>query len=653
MRSRKILSCLVSVALTLGALNAQALPDARQGNPLSSLGIQAPDGIGDVVRDHEDPNTLYVGPAGVKQINGIYTELDSSGAMCIDYAHIRKQAYYAPPTDDLKEEAYDNHDYISNYFQMTYVIPNANAEALRAINGARSKMRDIENGTRKELAAIYNTLKAEWYDLEANISSLKAEQSALDSKNTINIGSCITTNVGNQNGLIQCLTNNANWYTTESNKISSQLAEPIARKKEISQDYYAAKGEMEAYQAELAQFESDIAFNSLIINAQIQVTDSAWSIEKEVERAERSKIVGRASAGYNLFDNEANILSQTLSQHGKNNYKVKQLDVFNVSLNSGVTIENPVISTANDVALYKKNTWSFPADTLMRTSVLKKWEMPFEREERGDVIHFDTMDADSFASGGFNFYVTKGARCGEYSQYVKTTYTSTDSGTDVNWTVSEQFFEPQPNRTVFSESIGLSYNYYAYPGPLRGECSINVDRMHNYWRNSGSRRGWSWFRSKTKSWDITKTEARDDMGVECTLDLKPESNNPEEARQIAEDFERQMYNDLWQMFITVYAKEYNIEILDPEVIDAGKSTVGKTLGDGVMKMCGANVYCQIGGVVLKTLDEIGGSKAQGKTSAEHNVYGKIWKRFDKDTWTVKSGSALVNLRVCVDKNQCD
>lgn len=653
MRSRKSLSCIVSAALTLGALNAQALPDARQGNPLSSLGIQSPEGIGDVVRDHEHSNTLYVGPAGVKQINGIYTELDSSGAMCIDYANIRKQTYYSPPTKQMRIDAYNNKDYVSNYYQLTYAIPNSNTDSIIKIRDAREKLRDLEGGSGRDLTARYNTLRAEWYDLEAKIASLKAEQSSIDSQNTINIGSCITTNIGNQSGLVQCLTNNANWYATESNKISSELAVPKNRKNEISQEYYATKGEFEAYQSELELFNSDIAFNNLIINAQIQVVESAWNIEKGVELAERSKVVGRASAGYNLFDNEANILSQTLSQHGKNNYEVKQLDVFNVSLNSGVTIENPVVSTDNGAALYIKNTWSFPADTLMRNSVLTQWDMPFERENVGDQIHFDTMDKNSFASGGFNFYVTKGARCGEYSQYVETKYSSTESGVDVEWTVREQFYEPQPNRTVFSESIGLSYNYYAYPGPLDGECSINVDRMHNYWRSSGSRRGWSWFRTKTKSWDITKTEARDYMGLQCTLNLKPESNNPEEAREMAENFERQMYNDMWQMFVTVYAKEYKIEILDPEVVDPGKSTVGKTLGDGVMKMCGANVYCQIGGIVLKTLDEIGGSKAQGTTSAEHNVYGKIWKRFNKDTWTVQSGSALINMRVCVDKNQCD
>ncbi|WP_299939580.1 hypothetical protein [uncultured Microbulbifer sp.] len=643
-------SFIISTALALTTSFVQALPDARQGNPLGALGIQTPDGVGDVVRDHELPNTLHVGPANVKEIKGIYSELDSSGPMCTDFVNIRKQAYLLPP--DI-QEAYNNKEYVSNYFQISIAIPWRSIGLIRQVEDARTKLRDLENDGNIKLKADYFTLRAEWIQLEADIAALEDEKDDLSDQNTLNISSCITSNSSNQTALVQCLTNNANWYTSESEKLDSQLETPVARKREIRQDYFSVKGLYEAYEAEESQFTNDLLFAQIIFDAQIQIARGAWDIEKDVVAAEEGKIVGRATAGYNLFDKETTLLSQILKENGQNDFEVKQLEVFNVNLNSGVTLDNVTISTDNGADLYRKNTWSFPADTLMRSSILKEWDMPFEREDRGDTIYFDTMDEDSFASGGVSFYVTKGARCGEYTQYIEETYTGTENGTEAEWVVQQRYYEPQPNRVIFSESIGLNYNYYAYPGPLRGQCSIDVDRMNSYWRNTGVRKGWSWFRTKTKSWDITKSTARENMGMQCTLDLKPTSNDPEEALELAEQFERHMYSDMWQMFLAVYAKEYKIEVSDPNVVDPGKSQVGNALGTGVMKLCGANVYCQFTGIVLKALDEIGGSKAKGTTSSESRVYGTIWKRYDKNTFTVKGGSSLVNLKVCVDQNQCD
>lgn len=641
----------LSVAAMLTSSAAFSLPDARSGNPLGSLGIETPSGVGDVVRDHELPNTLHVGPAATKEINGVYAELDSSGAQCTDYVNIRKQTYFSPVTPAQKEAAYLNQEYVSNFFQLTYAIPRANTDSLIAIREAREEVRNA-GAVNADLTANYLSLKSQWTDIGITLGNLDDELDDLESDNTAATNLCVVLNASNPTDMVTCITNNMATYNAAKAEIDSRKDVANATKSSISQNYYDTKAEYEAVQAELELFQDDILFNGLIISLQMQITESAWDIEKDVLAAEEGKVVGRATAGYNLFDNETTLLAQALNSYG--DFEVKKLDTFNIRLNTGVTLDNPLIETDNGQAIYTRNTWSFPADTLLQSNILSDWQMPFEREERGDTIHFDTMDSDSFGSGGVSFYVTKGARCGEYTQSVEETYSSTaDSGIEVSWTVHQQLFEPQPDRVVFSESIGLTYDYYAYPGPLTGECSIDVDRMNSYWRNAGSSKSWSWFRSKTNSWDNTREVARDEMGMECDLDVKPLVDDPEAARLLEVEFEQHMYSDMWQMFLTVYAKEYTVEVLDPEITDPGKSTVGSTLGTGLMKICGANVYCQFGGVVLKALDEIGGSKASGTTSHTSTVYGKIWKRYNKDTFTVKQGSSAINLKVCVDASQCN
>ncbi|SMF16012.1 hypothetical protein [Pseudobacteriovorax antillogorgiicola] len=55
---------------------------------------------------------------------------------------------------------------------------------------------------------------------------------------------------------------------------------------------------------------------------------------------------------------------------------------------------------------------------------------------------------------------------------------------------------------------------------------------------------------------------------------------------------------------------------------------------------------------LSHRDELGGSKAQGSTSAQYNYYGKIRKSFKKDSFIVQQGTTTVAMRACVDKSTC-
>jgi len=642
---------LAILGAALSVHQAQALPDARKGNPLPAMGIQTPAGVGDVVVDHEFPTTLHVGPAAEKEIVGIYTELGSSGPMCADFINIHSQAYLLPTTVAQKEAAYKRNDYFSNFFQIVYSIPRSSIEGLSAIKRARDQIRNA--GTQNQaLIARYNTLNYQWTELSANISSLKSDIKDLDTQQNTEMNQCFLANAGDQTAIMNCMMGVMNKFNARRTALSADLTKENTARDAIKNEYYTVKGQYEAVAKELELLESDVSFHTMIIKSQLTVAQNAWQLEKDIVDVEGRKVVGRASAGYNLFAQETANLTRALQNAGQHQYSVKQLDVFNVALNSGVTVGNPTVESSG-APLFTKNTFAFPADTLVNNRILADWKMPFERAERGNTIHFDAMDRNSFASGGLDFYVTKAARCGEYTQEVTEEYSGSNGSQTASWKVIRKSYEPQPNRVVFSQMLGLSYNYYAYPGPIKGECSIDVDRMSSYWRNAGTKKSWSWFRSKTESWDNTRSEARDNMGMDCKLDLVPETNDPVEAKKIAEQFEREMYNDMWQMFLAIYAKSYDVEVQKPDVKDPGKSTVGEALGSGVLKICPANVYCQFANIVLKTLDELGGSKAQGTTSSVNQRYGKIWKRYNKNTWTIKQGNSLIKAKVCIDAKQCN
>ncbi|WDE05402.1 hypothetical protein SG34_000165 [Thalassomonas viridans] len=675
MNRKAVLSLSIAAGIGLSSGGVMALPDVTKGNPLPILNIITPDTVGDIMPDHENPNTLHVGPARKKEVYGNYAHLGGSGPMCVDFVNIQHQAYLTLPTVAQREAAVENNTYVSNWFQLSYAINAENDARIAGITEAFDQIAalGVENAERE---AQWIALRDKWRDLgltisdlEGRLDDLKDEEAEkrrlLSNQNTLNTSTCMAMAATDPNGMVQCIINNSNWYLAETTKIDNwysetkapldaELADAKAEKSAMSDAYYAAKGADEAYDNEIANIEAAHTFSYLILEAQWGVANRSWELETDVLEEEGSEVVGRVSAGYNLFGNETIALANTLAanadkltQAGLGPYEVKELNVFNVRLNSGITITNVNTDLGDNAPGWHKNVISYPADTLMSNNILNEWAMPFEREDRAETLHFDSMDKDSFASGGFDFYVTKSASCAEYEQAVEETYTSTtDGGIDVSWTVNYNYAEPAPDHTVFTQNVGLSYNYYAYPGKIKGECTINVDRMNTYWRNAGKKSSWSWFRKKNESWDNTRQTVKNDMGMECIIDLPPQSDDQDEALKIAEDFERAMYDDMWQMFIAVYAKEYTVEVVEPDTPELEKSTVGASLGNGLIAACPANVWCQIGGIVLKTLDELGGSKAQGTTSSYAREYGTIKKVYDKDTWTVKQGSSSIDVKVC-------
>ena len=416
--------------------------------------------------------------------------------------------------------------------------------------------------------------------------------------------------------------------------------------------YAKAKSDYESFQIRQQDLKSDLDFlKSGIIYAKM-ISQEPFELEEEILKAEEGKIVGRATAGYNLFTDEVTQVSNALIDHGSF-YKPRELDVFNVRLNTGFTIENKITDLDSGETIYAKNVFSYPSETLMSKTVLGSWKMPFEKAKTGAKIYFDAADRNSFRAGGFEFYVTKGARCGEYTKKVKRKHSYTDKeGLQIDWSVEENLYEPKPDRIVLSQSIGLTYNYYAHPGAIHGECIIDVDRSADYWRTKGKKTSTSFFQKKTRTWDDSRQTIKDDLGLSCKLSTKPTSLDPYESREYEEAFLRAMYDDTFQMFLSVYAKSFDVEQLpETEVADATRK-LGAKLGTGVMQLCGNNTYCQFSNIALKTMDELGGTRAQGSTSSVSRVYGKIKKKYNLNTFTIKEGSSAINLRACVDRTRC-
>ncbi|ODB35632.1 hypothetical protein BB427_03260 [Pseudoalteromonas sp. BMB] len=648
----KLIAASAAAAL-LQSASVNALPDTTTGNVLNNLGLQTPAGIGNVLQDHENPKTLYVGPANDKEILGTYANT-GGGPSCSAYSTKRMQLDRVPLTDELAQQAYERGDFVSNYFQLAFAIPAANG---KAIDDIRSKSLEISMLAVQHEGEIdaFKIMEQQWIDLARDKSEAKADIASLEKKEQRDKDFCMLTMRTDPDKGYQCYFDTLDKYRGLYAEADKKVDEVQAKIDAISDTYYEAKGKFDAVDEKIARLTTQFTFLQQLYAAQSMIVNNAYDFEYKAVKEMGDYITGIASAGYNLWGNEAAILSNTLLQAGRTDYSVTQLNVFDIRMQANVTRDNPNITTDDNHPIFRKNVWSYPRDSFINKRNLKdEWAMPFEREEFGDTIHYDVTGPQAYGSGGVDFHVTTAARCGDIVEDVSRDYTYRRAdGTTSSWTVTRDEYRPTLNQPVFATTIALSYSYYAYPGKIKGECSIEVDRMNSYWRNAGKSKGWSWFRSKTKSWDHIRTSALEELGMECNLSVVPEAPDPQEAKRLADKFEAEMYSEMWKMFLAVYAESYDLVVKDPEVPDAGESDVGATLGDGIKKVCPANAVCHFANVVLRTLDKIGGSKAQGTTSYNADEYGKIWRRFEKDSFNVYQGTASIKAKVCLDPTRCN
>jgi hypothetical protein len=135
------------------------------------------------------------------------------------------------------------------------------------------------------------------------------------------------------------------------------------------------------------------------------------------------------------------------------------------------------------------------------------------------------------------------------------------------------------------------------------------------------------------------------MGLKCHLTEKPVGQSYDESKEMAAALEQALYSDMFAMFVIQYAKEYKVEKGNLPSEPKASHPLGNA-GTAVLSLCGAtNKYCAIAGLVLKTADELSGSRHNGSTSSTVTATGKIRRDFSKDTYHVAEGGSVINMRV--------
>lgn len=376
--------------------------------------------------------------------------------------------------------------------------------------------------------------------------------------------------------------------------------------------------------------------------------------EKSLQDFE-SSTVGIAKASYSIWGDEESRLQNVLSSFNLERpyfrqYGAARLPIHNIRLKKpkGIEMSGAVSGSflSGDTSTVITNMGS-TSDGMLIGNVTKASKYPiFIKDDEQVTPAIQTLSGDG--AGTYNNLVTRGSFC-------------TGNSKRRSWMVESQFmvdespiksrfevYSYQPRTTnILAQSVALEYDFYVRSKPIKVDCSLDVSRFRTFTATSGSSGILFW----RKSWSSADRTRADNSGIVCQVNVSPSGDYPnyKEQNEYAQSIQQAMMQEIAAEYILTYAKSWEIYRYQPAVPDINPGKGAYKAGTALMALCGTNIYCAIGGIILKTGNELFGSHSHRDTNYDH-LTGKIHRSYEENSWTTSSGQAVIDLTVNLADN---
>ncbi len=597
-------------------------------------------------QDHLNPNVLYVSPSSKKTQSGVYGPINGA-VNCPVFENQFALTYRLPPTAEFETKAAQGA--YSPYFDLQY----GNYYRFgNLISTLATKIASAELLKEKPEYAAYSIAQERLKLKNDQIDEIKTSLAALDQAVSTAATLLSIANPDQVAAAKEVLQQAVADRQARSPALIAQKANLEAEKIPLQDAYFTAKQAWQSYDLDLTRLSESITQAENAMNVVDKVALEVFGRNEKTLQAFETKVVGLASASYSIWGEEASGMQSALatsSMFGGKSYSVRQLPIFDVVLSSTVA-SNPhtagnagsggSAATAPKTVLFK-TLGSSLFKVLPGTSRLaNEWQF------RGkDGLPLRPVEvAPSASSGTFTSEINQGVYCmgsSNRGQPVRASTFLPIGGIRQAYFVDSYAYHPRPNR-VMAQSVALNYAYHVKSDPMRVSCRLDVQKTMDYTRNSGE---WNflWWGEK---WDDTRRTGSSYNGVNCSTDENPTGSapNPGDSTARLDALRSKAINEISAEFLLNYAKSWRTEIVSAPQNIPDQSKFFSGIGTGLESICGPNVYCKVTSVVLKSLDEIAGSRS-GSTSHQENFTGVITRNYNEQSFRTVKGDAVVDVTV--------
>jgi hypothetical protein len=631
-----------AILLGLSIAQAWALPDPRADLTKLTKAVSL-QGIGKIMGDHEKSTVIYVAPDDMKVTGQFYQT--SAGVSCVDLHNFRSILMKMPEQHEL-QTIYGEDRFVSPYYEVLIANALRSRKILLKIEELRNEAIQLRKDNQESLTEYNRTFQAK-ENLTAEYNRLKEQ---FDNTHRSMMAEISAAQTETERNSVR------DTYRPMIKDFNEKLRQSFGIYTEANHAFSVAVGKWAHVRDELGYLEKlETDMRTTLANYE-KTSKEAYDFANVQLNLMSNKIVGRATAAYSLATNKkVELLAERIKEAGLD-YNVRHLDIFNVMLNPNIVrLEGEM--TIGNLPTYNMVSYQIDPKTQISLGTTKRRvNLPATITEEGQEprdLSFEVKEftANAGSAQSFEMPITVASYCGQPEMKTKYYTVKTAEGETVRSKVTYPVFNENPGRVIYAQNVPLTYNFYQKAEPIEGRCELNITNSSAHIRNSGKKKSGGFFRRNTKSWDHTRHDYNKDMGLTCEMVKSPIGSNPEESALINEALEKSLYQDLFHMFIMSYAKEYTITEV-PHTELGADSQFFSQVGGGVMNLCGKNKYCEFGSIVLKSMDDLVGSRHSGSSSHTQSSTGKIVKDFKLSSYLVSHGSTNVEMTVCLDRQSC-
>ncbi|RYZ86764.1 MAG: hypothetical protein EOP04_13200 [Proteobacteria bacterium] len=242
--------------------------------------------------------------------------------------------------------------------------------------------------------------------------------------------------------------------------------------------------------------------------------------------------------------------------------------------------------------------------------------------------------------GTFQNLITRGAFCtGSSERYTEIVEKQVDRGGAPSvFDITVGVYKTRQSN-VLAQSVSLNYSYNVKNDPSDVECTMDISKFNTQISSKKTSGFLFWRKSKT-----SEQRAQDaQSGIDCKVNAEDGAVGGHERMLAIKDA---MISEIGAEYILQYAESYEVFTSKeaPVAVLPNPGPAADKMGTALGALCGANVYCQVGTIVLKTGNELFGS-ASGGASSTDTVSGKITRKYNEHTYTTLKADATVDLEV--------
>jgi len=643
--------------LYFGALlsvSAFAMPDPSKGIPAILLKkIESHPGLkGSVIlRDSNNSEVIYVGPASKKTSSGGLVFTDYVG----NCSAVEKQfglTYLLPNVPNEQWPALALNRRISPYFEYSYAESLREAETLNLYKEYVDKNYEIQMKN-KEVLENYNQYKV-LYD-HAVESEIKVENriKALDLEieralRQVQLASGAEELKIAHEGVAAAREERR----VQLPELRIELREASKNREKLAQHYASAYAKAKPYLLDMEEHSKRYQFVRKILDDTRELWAVSHKRNEETLQRMTSTPVGKASAGYNVYGNEVQVLAAIISSFGSDEAKllesalkvkiekiqVSKLPLNNVKILMGGSRSEIISADASGAApdliekLVVSSKGNVAVDHEQGAETYK--EAGFKTKE-GDGIQVKIQKVQNDGAGVVQALVTRGSYCMNQSEGEIVEHTALDANKEP---VMFTGYKYSPRKRVFlHQPIALSYDYFVKAEPISVNCQLNVAKFNSFVREAGTK-GWFF---KKRTWDNTERELIKNQGVVCNIEDSPTMLSEEEKIIWKNETLQNMMQEVMAEYTLQFASSWTL--LTRESVVIPKST-HQIVGPSVQALCGGNLYCQIGNVVWKTAEELFGNRA-GHTGNRDILKGVIRREYNESGYRLIPHSTQIDVVV--------